>query len=48
MKSLLPHCMDLRYRRPAKTVIAKRALEIARREGLSVEPIAAATTSARS
>jgi len=41
MKSLLPYCMDLRYRRPVKTMIAKRAIEVARLEGLSVEQNAA-------
>ena len=41
MKSLLPYCLDLRYRRPVKTMIAKRAIEVARREGLHVEQNAA-------
>lgn len=41
IKSLLPYCMDLRYRRPVKTTLAKRAVEIAAREGLVVEPNAA-------
>lgn len=41
MKSLLPYCMDLRYKRPVKSTIAKRALEVALREGLVVEPNAA-------
>lgn len=37
IKSLLPYCLDLRYRRPTKGVIATRAMQIAQREGLSVE-----------
>jgi replication factor C subunit 1 len=41
MKSLLPYCMDLRYRRPVKAVIANRAVEVARREGMAVEQNAA-------
>jgi replication factor C subunit 1 len=41
MKSLLPYCMDLRYRRPTKSTIAARAVQVARLEGLVVEPNAA-------
>lgn len=41
MKSLLPYCMDLRYRRPVKSVIASRAVQVAQLEGLSVEQNAA-------
>lgn len=41
IKSLLPYCMDLRYKRPVKTTIANRAVAIAQREGLSVERNAA-------
>lgn len=41
MKSLLPYCMDLRYRRPVKSTIARRALEVAQKEGLRVEQNAA-------
>jgi replication factor C subunit 1 len=41
MKSLLPYCMDLRYRRPTKSVIATRAVQIAKQEGLLVEQNAA-------
>ena len=41
MKSLLPYCMDLRYRRPTKNVIANRAVHVARLEGLAVEQNAA-------
>lgn len=37
IKSLLPYCLDLRYRRPIKSVIASRAVEVARLEGMSVE-----------
>ena len=41
LKSLIPYCMDLKYRRPVKSVIANRAVEIAEREGLYVERNAA-------
>ena len=41
VRSLVTHCLDLRYRRPVKTVIARRAVEVARLEGLIVEPNAA-------
>ncbi|KAL7531071.1 hypothetical protein ACHAXR_003826, partial [Thalassiosira sp. AJA248-18] len=41
MKSLVQYCMDLRYRRPTKMVIARRAVEIGRREGMEVEVNAA-------
>mmetsp|Transcript_49385 Transcript_49385/g.55895 ORF Transcript_49385/g.55895 Transcript_49385/m.55895 type:complete len:1157 (+) Transcript_49385:190-3660(+) len=41
MKSLLPYCMDLRYSRPTKNVLANRAIRIAETEGLSVERNAA-------
>ncbi|KAL9189837.1 hypothetical protein ACHAXT_009512 [Thalassiosira profunda] len=41
MKSLTQYCMDLRYRRPTKMVIARRAVEIGKREGMEVEPNAA-------
>lgn len=41
MKSLLPYCMDLRFKRPAKSVMANRALRIAQAEGLLVERNAA-------
>mmetsp|Transcript_12150 Transcript_12150/g.33672 ORF Transcript_12150/g.33672 Transcript_12150/m.33672 type:complete len:1000 (-) Transcript_12150:3555-6554(-) len=37
LKSLVPYCMDLKYRRPTKHAIAKRAVEVASREGFSVE-----------
>jgi replication factor C subunit 1 len=37
MKTLVQYCMDLRYRRPTKTVIARRAVEIGRLEGMNVE-----------
>lgn len=37
LKSLIPYCMDLRYRRPVKSVIARRAIAIAQAEGLRVE-----------
>lgn len=41
LKSLIPYCMDLKYRRPTKQVIAKRAVQVAATEGLSVEANAA-------
>jgi replication factor C subunit 1 len=41
LKSLIPYCMDLKYRRPVKSVIANRAIEVAQREGLQVERNAA-------
>jgi len=37
MRSLVQYCMDLRYRRPTKMVIARRAVEIGRLEGMQVE-----------
>jgi replication factor C subunit 1 len=41
IRSLVPYCMDLRYRRPVKTVIARRAIAIAAQEGMTVEMNAA-------
>jgi replication factor C subunit 1 len=41
MKSLLPYCMDMRFRRPTKSVMATRALRIAEQEGFQVERNAA-------
>lgn len=41
VKSLAQYCLDLRYQRPVKTVIARRAVEIGRMEGMEVEPNAA-------
>jgi replication factor C subunit 1 len=41
IRSLVPYCMDLRYRRPVKSVIANRAIAIAAKEGLTVERNAA-------
>lgn len=41
MKSLLPYCMDLRFKRPTKFAMANRALRIAKMEGLDVEKNAA-------
>jgi replication factor C subunit 1 len=41
MKSLVQYCMDLRYRRPTKNVIARRAVEVGRLEGMVVEHNAA-------
>jgi replication factor C subunit 1 len=41
IKSLLPYCMDLRFSRPTKTVLANRVIRIAAQEGLTVERNAA-------
>lgn len=41
LKSLIPYCMDLRYRRPVKTMIARRAEEVAAQEGWKIERNAA-------
>jgi replication factor C subunit 1 len=41
MKSLLPYCMDLRFRRPVKSTMANQAMRIAKLEGLDVERNAA-------
>lgn len=41
MKSLLPYCMDLRYRRPTKSVIARRAVQIGQQQGMRIETNAA-------
>lgn len=41
MKSLLPYCMDLRYRRPTKQVIARRAVKVGESEGMRIEQNAA-------
>jgi len=37
IRSLVAYCLDLRYRRPVKSVIARRAMEVARNEGFHVE-----------
>lgn len=41
MKSLLSYCMDLRYKRPVKSVIARRAIRIGETEGMTIEQNAA-------
>eukprot|EP00980_Cylindrotheca_fusiformis_P028569 scaffold22612_cov138-Cylindrotheca_fusiformis.AAC.3 len=41
MKSLLPYCLDLRFRRPVKSTMANRAMRIAKLEGMDVERNAA-------
>lgn len=41
IKSLVPYCMDLRFRRPVKSMIANRAIAVAAKEGLTVERNAA-------
>lgn len=37
LKSLIPHCLDLKYRRPVKSVIARRAVQISAQHLLPVE-----------
>ena len=37
IKSLAPHCLDLKYRRPTKSMIAKRTIQIGQAEGMNVE-----------
>ena len=37
IKSLAPHCLDLKYRRPVKSVIARRAVEVGKAEGMNIE-----------
>ena len=37
VKSLLPYCMDLRFRRPTKSVIARRAVQIGQQQGMRIE-----------
>ena len=41
IKSLLPYCMDLRFSRPTKNILANRAIRIAEQNNLSVERNAA-------
>lgn len=41
MKSLLPYCMDLRFSRPTKHILANRAIRVAELEGMHVERNAA-------
>lgn len=41
VKSLANHCLDLRFKRPVKTVIARRAVEVGKAEGMEIEPNAA-------
>ena len=37
IKTLATYCLDLRYRRPVKTVIARRAIEVGKAEGMEIE-----------
>jgi replication factor C subunit 1 len=37
LKSLMPYCLDLKFRRPTKNVVAQQAVEVGANEGLSVE-----------
>jgi len=41
LKSLISYCLDLRYRRPTKGIIARRAIEVCHKEGFFIEPNAA-------
>jgi replication factor C subunit 1 len=41
VKSLVPYCLDLRFRRPVKSVIARRAVDIGQQEGMRIEMNAA-------
>eukprot|EP00616_Rhizochromulina_sp_CCMP1243_P009043 CAMPEP_0118991158 /NCGR_PEP_ID=MMETSP1173-20130426/51167_1 /TAXON_ID=1034831 /ORGANISM="Rhizochromulina marina cf, Strain CCMP1243" /LENGTH=421 /DNA_ID=CAMNT_0006942269 /DNA_START=28 /DNA_END=1293 /DNA_ORIENTATION=+ len=41
IRSLANHCFDLRLRRPQKGTIARRAMDVARREGLALDGNAA-------
>ena len=41
VRSLANHCLDLKYKRPVKTMIARRAIEVARMEEMHVEQNAA-------
>lgn len=41
IRSLVPYCLDLKYRRPTKNMIAKRAVEIGQKEGIAIEMNAA-------
>jgi replication factor C subunit 1 len=41
IRSLVPYCLDLRYRRPVKSVIGRRAVEVGAIEGMHVEANAA-------
>jgi len=41
IRSLVNHCFDLRFRRPTPQQIRNRMLEIAAKEGISIEPNAA-------
>jgi len=37
IKTLATYCLDLRYKRPVKTVIARRAIEVGKAEGMDIE-----------
>lgn len=37
VKSLANHCLDLRFKRPVKSVIARRAMEVGKAEGMDIE-----------
>ncbi|KAG5179647.1 P-loop containing nucleoside triphosphate hydrolase protein [Tribonema minus] len=37
IRSLVNHCIDMRFKRPVKTMIAKRMKEVAQKEGLDID-----------
>lgn len=41
IRTLASYCLDLKYRRPTKNMIAKRAVEIGQNEGITIEMNAA-------
>lgn len=41
IRTLASYCLDLKYRRPTKTMIARRAVEIGQKEGITIEMNAA-------
>ena len=41
VRSLAGYCLDLRFKRPIKTVIARRAMRIGQDEGMKIEQNAA-------
>lgn len=45
IKSLVPYCLDLKYRRPVKSMIARRAIEVGKAEGMEIEYNAAEAVS---
>jgi replication factor C subunit 1 len=41
IRTLASYCLDLKYRRPTKNMIARRAVEIGQKEGIGIEVNAA-------